>query len=63
MRIFLQLKIGKQDFHIDPAILFIRLLVLAERSVDLVYYFQYELRHHIQHLYIYIQWIIYEACK
>ena len=37
-------KIGTQDVHINPAILFIRLLVLVERSEERpVSYFQYEL--------------------
>ena len=36
-------KCGTQDVHIDPAILFVRLLVLVERSDDHISYFQYEL--------------------
>ena len=47
MRNLLQLtravKIDTQDLHIDPAILFSRLLVLVERSEDPASYFQYEL--------------------
>ena len=37
------IKISTHDVYIDPAILFIRLLVLVERSDDPVSYFQYEL--------------------
>ena len=36
-------KVSTSDIYIDPAILFIRLLVLVERSENPVSYFQYEL--------------------
>ena len=37
------IKAGKQDVHINPAILFTCWLVLVGRSEDPVSYFQYEL--------------------
>ena len=37
------MQVGNQTIHIDPTVLFLRLIVLIERAEDTMEYFSYEL--------------------